>query len=111
MLCRALSAPVPVDRPPGGRAGPAAAGRGDGGAGRRHGRRRGGGLNVPADAILVLAWLVLAHLVADFAVQPCAVVTAKNSRGSRGWVARGAHGLGVAACLIPIALAFGVPGL
>jgi hypothetical protein len=66
---------------------------------------------VPADAILVLAWLVLAHLVADFIVQTSAVVTAKNSPGSRGWVGLGAHGLGVAACLIPIALAFGVPGL
>ena len=66
---------------------------------------------MPADAILVLAWLVLAHLVADFIVQTSAVVTAKNSPGSRGWVGLGAHGLGVAACLIPIALAFGVPGL
>jgi hypothetical protein len=36
---------------------------------------------------------------------------AKNAPGPRGWRGLGAHGLGVAACLIPIALAFGLPGL
>jgi hypothetical protein len=66
---------------------------------------------VPADAILTLAWLVLAHLVADFIVQTGAVVMAKNSPGARGWLGLGAHGLGVAACLIPVPLAFGLPGL
>ncbi|MFL5776827.1 MAG: DUF3307 domain-containing protein [Chloroflexota bacterium] len=66
---------------------------------------------MPADPILTLAWLVLAHLVADFIVQTGAVVSAKNSPGTRGWLGLGAHGLGVAACLIPVALAFGRPGL
>jgi hypothetical protein len=66
---------------------------------------------MPADPVLTLAWLVLAHLVADFIVQTSAVVMAKNSPGRRGWLGLGAHGLGVGACLIPIALAFGVPGL
>jgi Protein of unknown function (DUF3307) len=66
---------------------------------------------MPADAILTLAWLVLAHLVADFIVQTGAVVMAKNSPGTRGWLGLGAHGLGVAACLIPFVLAFGLPGL
>ena len=66
---------------------------------------------MPADAILTLAWLVLAHLTADFIVQTTAVVMAKNAPGPRGWRGLGAHGLGVAACLIPVALAFGLPGL
>ena len=66
---------------------------------------------MPADAILTLAWLVLAHLVADFIVQTGAVVMAKNAPGTRGWLGLFAHGLGVGACLIPVALAFGVPGL
>jgi hypothetical protein len=66
---------------------------------------------MPADPVLTLAWLVLAHLVADFLVQTSAVVMAKNSPGRQGWLGLGAHGLGVGACLIPIALAFGVPGL
>ena len=66
---------------------------------------------MPADPILTLAWLVLAHLTADFIVQTSAVVTAKNAPGARGWWGLGAHGLGVAACLIPVALAFGLPGL
>jgi hypothetical protein len=66
---------------------------------------------MPADAILTIAWLVLAHLVADFVVQTGAVVTAKNSPGTRGWLGLGAHGLGVGVCLVPVAFAFGVPGL
>src|SRR5262245_9901701 len=66
---------------------------------------------MPADPVLTLSWLVLAHLVADFIVQTSAVVMAKNSPGRQGWVGLAAHGLGVGACLIPVALAFGVPGL
>src|SRR6185369_1137231 len=66
---------------------------------------------MPADPILTLSWLVLAHLTADFIVQTSAVVMAKNAPGPRGWRGLGAHGLGVAACLIPVALAFGLPGL
>jgi hypothetical protein len=66
---------------------------------------------MPADAVLTLAWLVLAHLVADFIIQTGAIVMAKNSPGTRGWLGLGAHGLGVAAFLIPVALAFGMAGL
>jgi hypothetical protein len=64
-----------------------------------------------ADPILTVAWLVLAHLAADFVVQTGGVVAAKSSSGGR--AARGllVHGLGVAVCLVPVALAFGVPGL
>src|SRR5262245_31607124 len=66
---------------------------------------------MPADAILTLAWLILAHLVADFIVQTGGVVMAKNSPGTRGWYGLAAHGLGVGVCLVPVAFAFGVPGL
>jgi hypothetical protein len=64
-----------------------------------------------ADAILVLAWLTLAHLVADFVIQTDEVVAAKTSKGARAWRGALAHGVGVAVCLIPVAVAFGVPGL
>jgi hypothetical protein len=66
---------------------------------------------MPADAILTLAWLVLAHLFADFVVQTSTVVIAKNARGSLGWLGLTVHGLEVALCLVPVALAFGLPGL
>lgn len=64
-----------------------------------------------ADPILVLAWLMLAHLVADFVIQTDGVVAAKTSTGARAWRGTLAHGVGVAVCLIPVAVAFGVPGL
>src|SRR4051812_4897891 len=62
------------------------------------------------DPVLVLGWLVLAHLAADFVFQTAAIVRAKNGRG--GEAARGlvAHGAVVAVCLIPAGLAFGGPG-
>ena len=64
-----------------------------------------------ADPILTLGWLVLAHLVADFVIQTTGIVTAKTSRDGGAWRGLLAHGLGVAICLVPVALAFGVPGL
>ncbi len=64
-----------------------------------------------ADPILTLGWLVLAHLVADFVIQTTSIVTAKTSRDGGAWRGLLAHGLGVAICLVPVALAFGVPGL
>jgi hypothetical protein len=62
------------------------------------------------DSILVLAWLVLAHLVADFVLQTESIVRAKNATG--GPAVRGllAHGLIVALCLVPVGLAYGGPG-
>ncbi|HEX5014531.1 MAG TPA: DUF3307 domain-containing protein [Candidatus Limnocylindrales bacterium] len=65
---------------------------------------------MPADPVLTLASLVLAHLVADFVIQTGGVVAAKNAPGGRGWLGLGAHGLGVAVCLIPIVAAFGLAG-
>ena len=61
--------------------------------------------------ILVLAWLVLAHLVADFLLQTDRVVADKSGDGRRAWRGLGMHGAAVALCLVPFALAFGVPGL
>jgi hypothetical protein len=66
---------------------------------------------MPADPILTLAWLVLAHLVADFVVQTGGIVAAKTAPGSRGWQGLGLHAAGVAVCLVPVAVAFGLPGL
>jgi hypothetical protein len=62
------------------------------------------------DPILVLAWLVLAHLVADFVLQTGSIVRAKNADG--GQAVRGllAHGLIVALCLVPVGFAFGGVG-
>jgi hypothetical protein len=64
-----------------------------------------------ADSILVLAWLTLAHLVADFVIQTDGIVAAKTSTGARAWQGVLAHGVGVAVCLIPVAVAFEAPGL
>ncbi len=63
------------------------------------------------DPILTIGWLVLAHLVADFIIQTTGVVAAKTSRDGGAWRGLLAHGFGVAVCLVPVALAFGVPGL
>lgn len=63
------------------------------------------------DPILVLAWLTLAHLVADFVIQTNGIVAAKTSTGGRAWRGVLAHGAGVAVCLIPVAVAFEARGL
>ncbi len=62
------------------------------------------------DPVLVLAWLVLAHLVADFVVQTSRVVRAKNDRGGDAVLGLALHGVGVAVCLVPVGLAWGGPG-
>ncbi len=63
-----------------------------------------------ADAGLVLAWLVLAHLVADFVLQPGRMARAKAAPGSGATPALLAHALVVGACVLPFGLAFGAPG-
>jgi Protein of unknown function (DUF3307) len=63
-----------------------------------------------SDPVLVLAWLILAHLVADFVVQTERVVRAKNDRGGDAVMGLALHALGVGACLIPVGLAWGGPG-
>ena len=64
-----------------------------------------------ADPILTLAWLILAHLVADFLLQTSGVVAAKTAPGARALRGFANHALGVAICLVPVALAFGGPGV
>ncbi len=63
-----------------------------------------------ADAGLVLAWLVLAHLVADFVLQPGRMARAKAAPGSGATPALVAHALVVGVCVVPFGLGFGVPG-
>jgi len=60
--------------------------------------------------ILVLAWLVLAHLVADFLLQTGSIVRAKAAHGGRALAGLVGHGAVVAVCLVPVGLAFGGPG-
>jgi hypothetical protein len=61
-------------------------------------------------SILVLAWLVLAHLVSDFVLQTSAIARTKSGSGGRALAAVVVHGLIVAGCLVPVGLAFGWPG-
>ncbi|HEY7133346.1 MAG TPA: DUF3307 domain-containing protein [Candidatus Limnocylindrales bacterium] len=63
-----------------------------------------------SDPILVLAWLVLAHLAADFLFQTGGIVRAKSSHGRQALAGLLAHGAIVAILLIPVGLAFGGPG-
>jgi hypothetical protein len=63
-----------------------------------------------ADPVLTLAWLVLAHLVADFILQTRGMARDKFLTGRRAWRGLAAHLVGVAVCLVPVAIAFGLPG-
>lgn len=64
-----------------------------------------------ADPILTIAWLVLAHLTADFILQTGVMVAAKSSSGWRAVRGLVAHAFGVALCLVPVVLAFGAAGM
>jgi hypothetical protein len=63
------------------------------------------------DTVLVIAWLVLAHLVADFVLQNDWIAINKGGGGRTGWAALGTHGFHVGLCLVPVMFAFGVPGI
>lgn len=63
------------------------------------------------EPVLVLAWLVFAHLVADFVLQNDWIAINKAQGGRTGWAALAVHGGHVALCLVPVVFAFGVPGL
>jgi len=65
---------------------------------------------VTADQGLVLAWLILAHLVADFVLQPGRMARSKAGPGNAALPALLGHALVVALCVVPFGLAFGVPG-
>ena len=62
------------------------------------------------DPVLVVAWLVLAHLVADFILQTESIVIDKTSSGRHAWRGLVAHGAAVGLCLAPFAAAFGARG-
>jgi hypothetical protein len=64
-----------------------------------------------SEATLVLAWLVLAHLAADFLLQTDRMVSDKFSPGRRGWRGLLAHGVAVAVCLLPVAAVYGARGI
>jgi len=65
---------------------------------------------VNVDTVLVLTWLVFAHLVADFVLQNDWIAMNKATGGSEGWRALGVHGFHVGICLVPAVLAFGFRG-
>jgi uncharacterized protein DUF3307 len=64
-----------------------------------------------SESTLVLAWLVLAHLVADFLLQTDRMVNDKFSSGGRGWRGLFTHGGAVALCLLPVVAVYGGRGL
>ena len=61
--------------------------------------------------VLVLSWLVLGHLLADFVLQPDHVATRKFGRGPEAWRALGTHVLIVGLVAAPIVLVYGLPGI
>lgn len=63
------------------------------------------------DTVLVLAWLVLAHLAADFVLQNDWIALNKGTGGRTGWAALATHGAHVGLCLSPLVLVYGVPGV
>jgi hypothetical protein len=65
---------------------------------------------VTVDHGLVLAWLMLAHLVADFVLQPGWMARSKAGPGNTALPALLGHALVVALCVVPFGIAFGAPG-
>jgi hypothetical protein len=63
-----------------------------------------------AEPTLVIAWLVLAHLLADFVLQTGSIVRAKAADGALAVRGLAVHGLAVGLCLVPVGVAFGAPG-
>jgi hypothetical protein len=60
---------------------------------------------------LVLAWLVFAHLLADFVLQTETIALGKFGDGTLAWRALGAHVAVVGLVNVPVVLVFGLPGL
>ena len=63
------------------------------------------------DTVLVLVWLIFAHLVADFVLQNDWIALNKGQGTQEGRKALLTHGAHVALCLLPAVFAFGLPGL
>jgi hypothetical protein len=66
---------------------------------------------VTAEPVLLLAWLVLAHLVADFILQTDSVASDKAAHGRRAMRGLSLHVGAVLICMLPFVFAFGLPGL
>jgi hypothetical protein len=66
---------------------------------------------VVTEPLLLIGWLLVSHLTADFVLQTNASVADRNEAGPRARRALGLHALIVAACMVPFWLAFGTPGL
>jgi hypothetical protein len=64
-----------------------------------------------ADPVTTLAWLVLAHFVADFILQTDRMAADKGADGNRAVAGIVRHAGAVAICLAPVIAAFGVPGV
>jgi uncharacterized protein DUF3307 len=64
-----------------------------------------------SDPVLVLCWLVLAHLVADFVFQNDWIAGTKSRSDRRAWLGLLVHGAIVGVCLVPVMVAFGARGL
>jgi hypothetical protein len=62
------------------------------------------------DHVVVLAWLLLAHLVGDFILQTGSMVSDKFASGPRRWRGLLAHGAGVGLALTPVVAVYGAPG-
>jgi hypothetical protein len=63
------------------------------------------------DPVLIVAWLVFAHLVADFVLQNDWIAINKANGTRTGWSALAVHGSHVALCLVPVVFAYGVQGV
>ena len=63
------------------------------------------------DPVLVLAWLVFAHLMADFTFQNDWIAGTKSRRDGGAWMGLAVHGGIVGICLIPVVFAWAGPGL
>ena len=64
-----------------------------------------------AEPILALAWLVLAHLTADFVLQTNRIAADKFATGTRALRGLATHVGIVGLCLVPVVIAWGGPGL
>jgi hypothetical protein len=64
-----------------------------------------------ANDVLVLSWLVLAHLMADFVLQTERMAIDKFAAGRRAWRGLAAHWFAVAVAMLPVPFAFGGRGL
>ena len=63
------------------------------------------------EPVLTVAWLVFAHLVADFVLQNDWIAMHKGATGREGWSALAMHGFHVGLCLLPAILVWGGPGV